>query len=275
MRENFITVVLNSLVTEQAAKAGNRGTTTGDIQGRDESPICQRWFRCNQTCHDVQQWPGWCTRGLFSPKWAYDLSFVPNSVHGTVCVNVCSWCLMFLCTSAAQMSPGWYCQLVQHCLFSFLLAGLLFLGLFLLHFCIYCFFADFFLWPLGYFSFMVMYMCLRVYIFIYTYRYNTYIYNYMPLSMFPAFIFLLLSVLGCESSKWRSASSRSIFLLWLELLRITQFLFESFKDVPLVTNYVDRHLAPNTGWNMSNCDIEVCFVSESLGIRWKCWSVWG
>lgn len=144
MRENFITVVLNSLVTEQAAKAGNRGTTTGDIQGRDESPICQRWFRCNQTCHDVQQWPGWCTRGLFSPKWAYDLSFVPNSVHGTVCVNVCSWCLMFLCTSAAQMSPGWYCQLVQHCLFSFLLAGLLFLGLFLLHFCIYCFFADFF-----------------------------------------------------------------------------------------------------------------------------------
>lgn len=169
MRENFITVVLNSLVTEQAAKAGNRGTTTGDIQGRDESPICQRWFRCNQTCHDVQQWPGWCTRGLFSPKWAYDLSFVPNSVHGTVCVNVCTWCLMFLCTSAAQMSPGWYCQLVQHCLFSFLLAGLLVLGLFLLYFCIYCFFADsfFFLWPLGYFSFMVMYMCLRVYIFIF------------------------------------------------------------------------------------------------------------
>lgn len=113
------------------------------------------------------------------------------------------------------------------------------------------------------------------YLFIHIDIIHIYIYNYMPLSMFPAFIFLLLSVLGCESSKWRSASSRSIFLLWLELLRITQFLFESFKDVPLVTNYVDRHLAPNTGWNMSNCDVEVCFVSESLGIRWKCWSVWG
>lgn len=42
----------NSLVTELAAKAGYRGT--GDIQGRDETPICQGWFRCNQTCYNVQ-----------------------------------------------------------------------------------------------------------------------------------------------------------------------------------------------------------------------------
>lgn len=103
----------NSLVTEQAAKAGSRGTSTGDIRGRDESPICQGWFRCNQTCHNVQQWSGWCTRGLFSPKWVCDLSFVPNSVCGTVCANVCTWCLMFPYASAAQMSPGWYCLLVQ------------------------------------------------------------------------------------------------------------------------------------------------------------------
>lgn len=45
----------NSLVTEQAAKARYRATGMGDIQGRDESPICQGWFRCNQICHNVQQ----------------------------------------------------------------------------------------------------------------------------------------------------------------------------------------------------------------------------
>lgn len=103
----------NSWVTEQVAKAGCRGTSTGDIQGSDESPICQGWFRCNQTCHNVQQWPGWCTGGLFSPKWVCDLSFVPNSVCGTVCMSVCIRFLMFLCTSAAQMSPGLYHQLIQ------------------------------------------------------------------------------------------------------------------------------------------------------------------
>lgn len=48
----------NSLATEQAAKACYRATSTGDIEGRDESPIYQGWFRCNQICHNVQQWPG-------------------------------------------------------------------------------------------------------------------------------------------------------------------------------------------------------------------------
>lgn len=48
----------NSLATEQAAKACCRATSTGDIEGRDESPIYQGWFRCNQICHNVQQWPG-------------------------------------------------------------------------------------------------------------------------------------------------------------------------------------------------------------------------
>lgn len=103
----------NSLVTEQAAKAGYRGTSAGEIQGRDESPICQGWFRCNQTCHNVQQWPRWGTRGLFSPKRVCDLSFVPNSVCGTGCVSVCPPFLMFPCTPAAWMSLGLYCQLVS------------------------------------------------------------------------------------------------------------------------------------------------------------------
>lgn len=131
----------NSWVTEQAAKAGCRGTSTGDIQGRDESPICQGWFRCNQTYHNVQQWPGWCTRGLFSPKWVCDLSFVPNSVCGTVCLSVCIWLLMFPCTSAAQMPPGLYHQLVQTLFLSFFLVHLHTLRLFLLSFYIYFFFA--------------------------------------------------------------------------------------------------------------------------------------
>lgn len=48
----------NSLVTEQAAKAGYRATSTGNIHRRDEPPICQGWFRCNQICHNVEQWPG-------------------------------------------------------------------------------------------------------------------------------------------------------------------------------------------------------------------------
>lgn len=128
----------NSLVTEQAAKAGCRGTSTGDIQGRDESPICQGWLRCHQTCHNVQQWPGWCTRGLFSPKWACDLSFVPYSVCGTVCVSVCTQFLMFLCTSAARMSPSLYCQLP----WMLSLLPICFALVFPLHFYIYFFFAD-------------------------------------------------------------------------------------------------------------------------------------
>lgn len=100
----------NSLVTEQAANAGYRVTSTGDTQGRDESPICQGWFRCNHICHNVQQWPGWCSRGLFSPKWVCDLSLELISVCGTLCVGVCALFLMFPCAPGAWMSPGLYCQ---------------------------------------------------------------------------------------------------------------------------------------------------------------------
>lgn len=49
---------------------------------------------------------------------------------------------MFLCTSAARMSPGLYRQLVQMLSLSFFLARLLPLGLFLLHFNMYFFFVD-------------------------------------------------------------------------------------------------------------------------------------
>ena len=129
-------------MTEQAAKAGCRVTSTGDILGRDESPVCQGWFRCNQTCHNVQQWPGWCTRGLFSPKWLCDLSFVPNSVCDTACVSLCTRFLMFPYTSAARISRDRYCQLDWTLSLSLFLARLPPLDLFLLHFHIYFLFAD-------------------------------------------------------------------------------------------------------------------------------------
>lgn len=217
----------NSLVTEQAAKAGSRGTSTGDIQGRDESPICQGWFRCNQTCHNLQQWSGWCTRGLFSPKWVCDLSFVPNSVCGTVCANVCTWCLMFPYASAAQMSPGWYCLLVQALSLSvfFFLTHLLPLDMFLLHFYI-CFFLT-----------LYFYVTSCLFVFISHILLCALLVMYMHLSLYTLTLLHapcvshLLPVLWWELRMEKCWLGGGFFLLWSELPTTTQFWSESCRDI--------------------------------------------
>lgn len=98
---------------------------------------------------------------------------------------------MFPCTSAAQ-SPGWYCQLVQHFLFSFLLAGLLALGLFLLQFYIYYFFADSLFFVISWLFFFhgeahvpeSVYVCIRVCVCVYICPSPCYL-SYFPPSVCP------------------------------------------------------------------------------------------
>lgn len=202
----------NSLATEQAAKARCRATSTGDIQGRDESPICQGWFRCNQICHNVQQWPGWCTRGLFSPKWVCDLSLVLIPVCGTLYVCLCSVPNVPMCT-------GLYCQSSKR--FLSLSCQLTPSDLFLLHFHVCFLIAD----PLFQCALLPLFVFIsHTLVSAFMLLPRAWSCAHMPLFVLTALFSSCLS--SSESSGWRRAGRRRIFLSVTELLEITQFGFE-------------------------------------------------
>lgn len=248
----------NSLVTEQAAKACYTATSTGDIHGRDESPICQRLFRCNQICHNVKQWPGWCTRGLFSPKWVCDLSLVLIAVCGTVCVCLCSIPNVPMCTWSLDVSWS-VLSVLQTLSVSFLpiyslLIHFSYISIFTSWLLILCFSVPSCLFLSSFHRHWCVLSCCC------TCAWEC---AHMPLFTLTALLSSCLS--SNESCEWRRAGRRRIFPSPTELLGIAQFGFER-------PPWYWKYPGPTGIWCLTRggaltllCGSQICFTSDSLG----------